>query len=322
MGRPTVPTWDCSWRRGRPAPERVASPISPGNDSRLLSPPTRNGKGWSKSRGSRNNRSVNATNQTPVAHTCAAVRTVHPDLGAKKTCRRTPDHLGLATCLQPPSRSRAESSARRRSPRTSPGRDSADARPTAVRSTPDLVASPLRLVPGRSTVTAHEMRLDPRAGRTRLDAWPMTATRFASEASHSPVREWSISSSSRSIPSRRDATFVAVDGEGRETILPRPELLAFAGSVDGDPDSDAFLAFGPSGVEGWIKVDGIAFGVSDGVADGPVLIHRLDALPPLDRNSPRTSAEPTCSPPFRTPALPVSWDPTARIALPEHAVAR
>ena len=39
--------------------------------------------------------------------------------------------------------------------------DSADARPTAVMPSPDLVASPLRLVPGRSTVTAHEMDLDP-----------------------------------------------------------------------------------------------------------------------------------------------------------------
>ena len=40
--------------------------------------------------------------------------------------------------------------------------------------------------------------------------------------------------------------------------------------------------FGPAGVEGWIRFDGIAFGVSDGIGDGPVLIHRLDALPPID----------------------------------------
>ena len=160
-------------------------------------------------------------------------------------------------------------------------RDSADVRPTAVMSTPDLVASPLRLVPGKSTVTAHQMHLDPvlveqarrmadDRGEVRIGGIPLPGAGTV-DLVLEPID-----------PFTADATFVAVDGEGRETILPRPELLALAGSVDGDPDSDAFLAFGPSGVEGWIRIDGIAFGVSDGVADGPVLIHRLDALPPLD----------------------------------------
>ena len=160
-------------------------------------------------------------------------------------------------------------------------RDSADARTTTVMSTPDLVASPLRLIPGRSTATAHEMLVDPvlvdqarrmadDRGEVHLGGIPLPGAGTV-DLVLEPID-----------PFTADATFVAVDGEGRETVLPRPELLAFAGSVDGDPDSDAFLAFGPSGVEGWIKVDGIAFGVSDGVANGPVLIHRLDALPPLD----------------------------------------
>ena len=159
--------------------------------------------------------------------------------------------------------------------------DSADPRPTAVMSTPDLVASPLRLVPGRSTVTAHEMvvdsvlvdqarRMADDHGKVRIGGLPLPGAGTV-DLVLEPID-----------PFTADAIFVAVDGEGRETILPRPELLALAGSVDGDPDGDAFLAFGPAGVEGWIRVDGIAFGVSDGVANGPVLIHRLDALPPLD----------------------------------------
>ncbi|MCP4837619.1 MAG: hypothetical protein GY895_22985 [Phycisphaera sp.] len=160
-------------------------------------------------------------------------------------------------------------------------RDSADNRPTAAMSTPDLVASPLRMVPGRSTVTAHEMHLDPvlvdqarrmadDRGEVRIGGIPLPGAGTV-DLVLEPID-----------PFTPDAIFVAVDGEGRETILPRPELLAFAGSVDGDPDSEAFLSFGPAGVEGWIEVDGIAFGVSDGVANGPLLIHRLDALPPLD----------------------------------------
>ena len=83
-------------------------------------------------------------------------------------------------------------------------------------------------------------------------------------------------------PFTSDATFVVVDDDGRERTLPRPQILSLAGSVVGDPDGDAFLSFGPAGVEGWIRCDGIAFGVSDGVAGGPVKIHRLDALPPID----------------------------------------
>ena len=145
----------------------------------------------------------------------------------------------------------------------------------------DLVPSPLRLVPQRSTATSHQAIID--------SALVGQARRMAED--HGEVRLGGVPLPGAGTvdlvlqpidPFAADATFVAVDGSGRETILPRPEFLALAGSVSGDADGEAFLSFGPAGVEGWIRVDGTAFGVSDGTGEGPVLIHRLDALPPID----------------------------------------
>lgn len=83
-------------------------------------------------------------------------------------------------------------------------------------------------------------------------------------------------------PFTSDAVFLAVDAGGIERHIDRPTILALGGTVEGAAGSDAFISFGPSGVEGWIRVDDIAFGISDGVANGPILIHRLDALPAID----------------------------------------
>ena len=84
------------------------------------------------------------------------------------------------------------------------------------------------------------------------------------------------------IPFTNDAVLLAVDADGVERPIARPTILALGGTVEGDSESDAFISFGPSGVEGWIRVDDVAFGISDGVAGGPILVHRLDALPAID----------------------------------------
>ena len=84
------------------------------------------------------------------------------------------------------------------------------------------------------------------------------------------------------LPFTNDAVLLAVDADGVERRLAPPTLLALGGTVEGDSNSDAFISFGPSGVEGWIRVDDVAFGISDGVANGPILVHRLDALPAMD----------------------------------------
>ena len=145
----------------------------------------------------------------------------------------------------------------------------------------DLVPSPLRLVPTRSTGTSHQMSIDPvlvdqvRRMAEERDEVRIGGIALPGAGTVDLVLE-------RFDPFTPDATFVVVDEQGHQQTLPRPEILALAGSVAGDPDGDAFLSFGPAGVEGWIRFDGIAFGVSDGIGDGPVLIHRLDALPPID----------------------------------------
>ncbi|MDG2021930.1 MAG: M12 family metallo-peptidase [Phycisphaerales bacterium] len=84
------------------------------------------------------------------------------------------------------------------------------------------------------------------------------------------------------VPFTNDAVLLAVDADGVERPIDRPTILALGGTVEGDSESDAFISFGPSGVEGWIRVDDVAFGISDGVAGGPILVHRLDALPAID----------------------------------------
>ena len=155
--------------------------------------------------------------------------------------------------------------------------------PTAL---PDIVASPLR---------SHDTGRDPRRGdATRLElrvdetlvelARRATETRGVVRLGGIPLPGGvAVDLELASIePFTADATFVVVDAGGRERVLPRPDVVAFAGSVVGDDDGEAFLAFGPAGVEGWIRVDGISFGVSDGVSGGPLLVHRLDALPPID----------------------------------------
>ncbi len=83
-------------------------------------------------------------------------------------------------------------------------------------------------------------------------------------------------------PFTPDATVLVVGADGRERRIAPTSVVALVGEVEGDPDGEAFLCFSPAGVEGWIRTDGIAFGVSDGVHGGPLLVHRLDALPPID----------------------------------------
>ena len=145
----------------------------------------------------------------------------------------------------------------------------------------DLVASPLRVMSERSTDTVHEAFIDP----VLVDQ----ARRMADERGLVNLAGIALPGGGTIDlvlepidPFTSDAIFVVVDERGRERTLPRPEILSLAGTVAGHPDDDAFLSFGPAGVEGWIRHGGIAFGVSDGIGDGPVKIHRLDALPPID----------------------------------------
>ena len=80
----------------------------------------------------------------------------------------------------------------------------------------------------------------------------------------------------------RDARIEIVEANGVVRTLEVPATIALGGRVTGVPGSDAFIAFGPSGVEGWITIDDVAFGVSDGPGLGTPSIHRLDAMPPID----------------------------------------
>ena len=88
------------------------------------------------------------------------------------------------------------------------------------------------------------------------------------------------------IPTWLPGTEVAVvDPRGRRSSVganAMRDTLALGGRVIGDPDGEAFLAFGPVGVEGWIRHDGIAYSISDGPRNGVPMIARLDAMPPLD----------------------------------------
>ncbi len=83
-------------------------------------------------------------------------------------------------------------------------------------------------------------------------------------------------------PFTPDATIIVAGAGGRERRIAPTSVLALAGDVEGDPEGEAFLCFSPAGVEGWIRTGGVAFGISDGVGGGPLLVHRLDALPPID----------------------------------------
>ena len=78
-----------------------------------------------------------------------------------------------------------------------------------------------------------------------------------------------------------DAEVVVMNRRGKPQVRDVAPTIALAGSVVGDADGEAFLAFGPSGLEGWIRHDGIVFGVSDGPGRGVPRMVRLDALPPL-----------------------------------------
>jgi len=88
------------------------------------------------------------------------------------------------------------------------------------------------------------------------------------------------------IPTNATGTEVVVMGKGGRPISRRTvsdtETIALGGRVLDDPDGEAFLAFGAVGIEGWIRHQGIAFGISDGPRNGEPMIVRLDTMPPLD----------------------------------------
>ena len=64
--------------------------------------------------------------------------------------------------------------------------------------------------------------------------------------------------------------------------IARDETISLGGSVLDDPDGEAFIAFGPVGIEGWIRHDGVVFSLSDGPRNQVPMIVRMDSLPPLD----------------------------------------
>ncbi|MAC18572.1 MAG: hypothetical protein CMJ23_02645 [Phycisphaerae bacterium] len=72
-------------------------------------------------------------------------------------------------------------------------------------------------------------------------------------------------------------------GRSRPVALDSFEsTIALGGTVIGDPDGEAFIAFGPVGLEGWIRHDGVSYSLSDGPRNGIPMLTRMDSMPPLD----------------------------------------
>ncbi len=144
----------------------------------------------------------------------------------------------------------------------------------------DVVPSPLRSIAGSGSATALDLEIDP----VLLEQARLTAElRGEVRVGNFPLPlGGSVALRLEAIdPFTDDARVIATDGRGRHAAVPVPAVLALGGVVEGDPDGDAFLCFSDAGVEGWIRADGIAWGVSDGVNGGPIRVHRLDALPPI-----------------------------------------
>ncbi len=64
-----------------------------------------------------------------------------------------------------------------------------------------------------------------------------------------------------------DARIVVVSPSGEHT-LPLPDIAMFAGTVAGQPDSDVFLSFSPSGSNGWIRMGATQYVMSSGRSGG------------------------------------------------------
>jgi hypothetical protein len=152
--------------------------------------------------------------------------------------------------------------------------------PTVTARAADLLPSPLRRG-ALETGTSLELTVD--AASTRdADAASMNGRLVRLGGVPLPGGDTVDLSLRRIDPFTPDATIVVAGPGGRERRIATTSVLALAGEVEGDPDGEAFLCFSPAGVEGWIRTGGVAFGVSDGVDGGPLLVHRLDALPPID----------------------------------------
>ena len=156
----------------------------------------------------------------------------------------------------------------------------AEVRPPQTPMPADVIPSPLRPIAGSGSATALDLAIDPMLldqariaaelrGEVRIGNFPLPLG--GSIALRLDVID----------PFTDDARVLVTDARGRDTNLAVPTVLALGGEVEGDPDGDAFLCFSAAGVEGWIRADGIVWGVSDGLEGGPVKVHRLDALPPI-----------------------------------------
>ena len=67
---------------------------------------------------------------------------------------------------------------------------------------------------------------------------------------------------------------IEIVGPRGSRIVKAPQMTLLSGSVSGDPGSDAFLAFTPAGVEGWVFTNGVRFHISDGHGQ-ELSVHRL-----------------------------------------------
>jgi len=82
-----------------------------------------------------------------------------------------------------------------------------------------------------------------------------------------------------------DAAIVVarLDASGRvvERPLPRPDVTLLAGQVIGDPESRAFLSFGPGGIQGYVQSAGQRFTIASGPFGRGLdtLVYNADALP-------------------------------------------
>ena len=141
----------------------------------------------------------------------------------------------------------------------------------AAASAAEIVASPLRAI-GAGTQDAHQLEIDEvllqqlktavaRNARVRLGGLPLPGG-LRVELDLQPIEVFT------------PETIIEIAGERSRTIAPPAEMVLLSGIVSGDPDSDAFLAFTPAGVEGWVYTQGVRFDISDGLGQ-ELSVHRI-----------------------------------------------
>ena len=147
-------------------------------------------------------------------------------------------------------------------------------------SSPDIVASPLRAI-GDVAASSQKLAIDDvlleqlkaavdANNRVRIGGMPLPGGLHV-ELELQPIEIFT-----------SESTIEVVGPRGPRTVQP-PQMTLLSGNVSGDPDSDAFIAFSPAGVEGWVYTDGIRFDISDGLGQ-ELSVHRLQGEGAIDIN--------------------------------------